>query len=122
MMIKLLVDVCLPPAWEDFLTGYGWPTIHWSRIGDPSAKDTEIMVWALANDRVVFTQDLDFGTLLALTHAIGPSVLQVRGEEVLPRLVGHSVLMTLKAHALDLKSGALVTLDTNRSRIRLLPF
>ena len=121
-MLKLPVDVCLPPSWEDFLTGHGWPAIHWSRIGDPSAKDTEIMAWALANDHVVFTHDLDFGTLLALTHAIGPSVLQIRGEEVLPHLVGQPILMALKAHSLDLKSGALVTIDMNRSRIRLLPF
>jgi hypothetical protein len=42
------------------------------------------MAWALAQNRVIFTHDLDFGTALALTNAGGPSVLQVRGQHVLP--------------------------------------
>jgi len=42
------------------------------------------MAWARANGHVVFTHDLDFGTTLALTHAAGPSVIQVRGQNVLP--------------------------------------
>ena len=33
---------------------------------------------------VVFTHDLDFGTMLALTHQAGPSVLQVRTQNVFP--------------------------------------
>ncbi len=38
------------------------------------------MDWAAAHEYVVFTHDLDFGTMLALSHKAGPSVLQVRGE------------------------------------------
>ena len=33
------------------------------------------MDWALRHDYIVFTHDLDFGTMLALSHATGPSVL-----------------------------------------------
>ena len=44
------------------------------------------MAWALANGYVVFTHDLDFGTMLALTHATGPSVLQVRGKTCCPKI------------------------------------
>jgi hypothetical protein len=42
------------------------------------------MEWALANQRIVFTHGLDFGTALALTHATGPSVLQVWGRTSYP--------------------------------------
>ena len=38
------------------------------------------MDWALRHDYIVFTHDLDFGTMLALSHATGPSVLQVRAR------------------------------------------
>lgn len=34
------------------------------------------MAYARANGLVVFTHDLDFGVLLALTRGAGPSVLQ----------------------------------------------
>lgn len=42
------------------------------------------MAWARANDRIVFTHDLDFGRLLALAGRVGPSVMQVRTQDVLP--------------------------------------
>jgi hypothetical protein len=50
------------------------------------------MAWALANGYVVFTHDLDFGTMLALTDASGPSVLQVRAQSVLPEYIGPVVI------------------------------
>jgi predicted nuclease of predicted toxin-antitoxin system len=43
------------------------------------------MAWARENGHVVLTHDLDFGTLLALTRANGPSVVQVRAQDVLPQ-------------------------------------
>jgi predicted nuclease of predicted toxin-antitoxin system len=33
------------------------------------------MDWAVANGYVVFSHDLDFSTMLALTHASGPSLI-----------------------------------------------
>lgn len=66
-MITLVVDVSLPPAWVDVFVNHGWPAVHWSAIGDRRAKDREVMAWAREHQHVVFTHDLDFGTLLALT-------------------------------------------------------
>lgn len=60
--------------------------------GNETQDDTVIMAWALANAHVVFTHDLDFGTVLALTHANGPSVFQVRGQNVLPEDIGPIVI------------------------------
>ena len=40
------------------------------------------MAWAGEHGSVVFTHDLDFGSLLALTQAVGPSVIQVRTQDV----------------------------------------
>jgi predicted nuclease of predicted toxin-antitoxin system len=79
MSVRLLIDMKMSPEWVAEFASHGWSAIHWSTVGDPSAADTVIMAWALGNGYVVFTHDLDFGTMLALTHAAGPSVLQVRG-------------------------------------------
>ena len=46
--------------------------MHWSTVGDPKATDRTIKDWAEANGCVDFTHDLDFGTILALTHKTGP--------------------------------------------------
>jgi predicted nuclease of predicted toxin-antitoxin system len=64
--MKLLVDMNLSPEWVAVLKEAGWETEHWSKVGDPRAADSEIMAWATKHGHVVFTHDLDFGSLLAL--------------------------------------------------------
>jgi len=117
----LLVDMNLSPEWAPILQRDGWEAVHWSDVGDPRASDRDIMEWAVAHECVVFTHDLDFGTMLALTHEVGPSVLQVRAENVLPDHLAGSVIAALNQHEADLLSGALVVVDENRSRVRVLP-
>ena len=121
MSIRIVVDMNLSPDWAPVLDRAGWPTVHWSNVGDPRATDREIMGWALANDYVVFTHDLDFGTMLALTHASGPSVLQVRGQDVLPDHLEATVVAAVRQHEADLAAGALVVVDEKRRRVRILP-
>ena len=121
MSVQLVVDMNLPIEWVAELARHGWSAVHWSTVGDPRADDSVIMAWALANRYVVFTHDLDFGTLLALTHAAGPSVLQVRSQDVLPEDIGPVVIAALRQHDAALAAGALVVVDTKKSRVRVLP-
>ena len=121
MSVKLLVDMNLSAEWISELGKHGWSAVHWSTVGNPSADDSEIMAWADANGYVVFTHDLDFGTMLALTHAAGPSVLQLRGQDVLPEDVGSFVIAALRHHEASLEAGALVVVDVKKHRVRLLP-
>ena len=121
MKPKLLLDMNLSPAWVATLQRHGWEATHWSAVGDPTASDREIMEWAAARRYVVFTHDLDFGTMLALTHLAGPSVLQIRAANVLPDHLEGLVPAALRQHEADLSSGALVVVDEARSRVRVLP-
>jgi predicted nuclease of predicted toxin-antitoxin system len=77
--------------------------------------------FAGANRYVVFTHDLDFGMLLAAQKTSGPSVVQVRSQEVLPSAIGELVLRAIRDAQPHLEKGALVTVDPPRQRIRLLP-
>ena len=79
------------------------------------------MDWARANDYVVFTHDLDFGAILAVTRAEGPSALQVRAQNVLPEHLGEVVIAALRQFAQQLEAGALITVDEGTSRARILP-
>ena len=121
MNIKLLIDMNLSPDWVAVLKTHGWSAVHWSSVGDPRASDDAIMNWAVMNEYVVMTHDLDFGAMLALSHARGPSVLQVRAEDILPDHLEGLVIAALKQHASDLASRALVIVDESRSRVRVLP-
>ena len=64
MSVNVLIDMNLSPDWVPVLQRHGWPAVHWSTVGDPRASDRTIMDWAVANGSIVFTHDLDFGTML----------------------------------------------------------
>ena len=96
MRISILVDMNLSIEWVPLLIGEGWSTTHWSQVGDPRADDPTIMAWARTNGCVVFTHDLDFGTTLALTHADGPSVIQVREHNTMPENMGAVVIAAIR--------------------------
>jgi predicted nuclease of predicted toxin-antitoxin system len=111
----------LSPSWVQFFAEKGFESVHWSRVGEPTAPDTEILEYASANRMIVFTHDLDFGALLANRKISQPSVIQIRAQDVLPAAIGDIVVRALRASRSQLQDGALVTVDPNRHRIRLLP-
>jgi predicted nuclease of predicted toxin-antitoxin system len=79
------------------------------------------MAWARSNGFIVFTHDLDFGTILASTNAEAPSVFQVRTQDISPQHIGSFVLSALEQFEERLKQGALVSLDKHRAKARILP-
>lgn len=119
--MKLIVDMNLSPRWVGLLTGAGMQAVHWSMIGRCNAPDSEIMAYATMNDYVVLTHDLDFSEILAATHGEKPSVVQIRAEDVSPDVIGLQVIAALRQMESDLEEGALLTVDPNRTRLRLLP-
>jgi len=121
MSINILVDMNLSPDWIALLQQHGYDAIHWSAVGDLRAADATIMQWARDNRHIVFTHDLDFGTALALTHEQGPSVIQLRAQDVLPDRTGKVIIAAIQRHLPDLASGALLVVDESRARVRLLP-
>lgn len=111
----------LPPAWVAFFESAGFSAYHWSLVGDPRAPDEALMAWARDHDALVFTHDLDFARILAMTGERGPSVLQIRALDLIPSGLGPAVLEILRRHREDLERGAIVTLDGRTSRVRILP-
>lgn len=61
------------------------------------------------------------GTILALTRAMGPSVIQVRAHDVLPTHLGDVVVAAVRDYEKELESGAIVTIDETRGKVRMLP-
>jgi predicted nuclease of predicted toxin-antitoxin system len=120
--MKLLIDMNLSPKWTQLLERRGWTAVHWSAVGDQCAPDVTIMEWARSNGYIVLTHDLDFGALLATTRVQGPSVVQVRTQDVMPQSLGSRMIEILQQHQSSLEKGALITVDEAKSRVRILPF
>ena len=96
-------------------------SVHWSAVGNPRAEDTEIAEWAQVNEYIVFTHDLDFGAMLAMTQAESPSVVQVRAQDTLPSRLAMTVITVMRENEALLEQGALIVIDEARARVRILP-
>jgi len=119
--MKILVDMNLSPDLCAVLAADGWSATHWSAIGDPRASDRAIFEWARSNEHIVLTHDLDFGAILAVTGADGPSVLQLRHHDVMPAACGRVVSDVLRQFERELRAGALLIVDERQTRVRVLP-
>jgi len=119
--MRLLLDMNLSPAWVEVLARRGHECHHWSQIGQADAPDQALLQWARSHDAVLVTADLDFGLLLARSGSSKPSLVQIRGKGTLPEDIADSLAEALDACAPYLISGALVTVEPERRRVRVLP-
>ena len=119
--MKLLVDMNLSPSWIERLARHGFEAVHWSTIGAATAPDVEILTWATEHHFVVITNDLDFSAILAAGAVDGPSVVQIRSQDLLSDMVVSIVAKALDAHREDIERGALLSIDEAGTRVRVLP-
>jgi len=118
--MRVVVDVNLAPAWANRLRASDYDAQHWSEIGALDAADSEILAWAAEHDAVVLTCDLDFGAILAASQARTPSVVQIRARDVLPETIGERICDVLRITGHDLEQGAIVSVDLDMARVRVL--
>lgn len=119
--MKLLLDMNLSPALAADLRAAGFEAEHWSGHGLANSDDTEIMAYAKTHDYVVVTHDLDFSAILAATNGDKPSVIQIRAGNLAPELLIGPLALGLRRCGAELENGALLTIETDRQRLRLLP-
>jgi len=120
--MKIIVDVNLAIRWADMLASRGIEAVHWTAIGAAGAKDIEIMSYAQKNGYSVFTNDLDFSAILVSTRASGPSVIQIRAEDTRPETHLDRVAEALIKYSAAIEQGTIITIDTNKTRLHILPF
>ena len=121
MQLKILLDMNLSPLWADFFKSKGITAVHWSDVGKIEEEDSIILNYAKDNDYILFTNDLDFGAILAAGKLKTPSVIQIRTQDVLPSHIGDLILTTIKENKTLLENGALISVDEAKQRARILP-
>ena len=119
--MKLLVDMNLSPSWVGRLARHGFEAVHWPTIGAATAPDDEILAWANEHYFVVITNDLDFSAILAAGGVDGPSVVQIRTQDLLSESAVSIVANALEAHRENIERGALLSIDEGGTRVRMLP-
>jgi predicted nuclease of predicted toxin-antitoxin system len=119
--MKFLVDMALSPKTAQFLRELGYVAVRASEIGLAKATDEEIMDYAINNDMVVITADLDFGHILAHTKGNKPSVIIFRLKNPSVDNVNIRLSSILPLVKDSLKRGSIVIVEDNKVRIRELP-
>ena len=120
--MKLLLDQGLPRSSAQLLRNAGIDAVHVGEVGLSTATDAYILAKGLEEGRIVVTLDADFHALLALSGAASPSVIRIRMEGLRGEKAAPLIMTVLSQCSDDLISGAVVTVQTNRLRIRRLPF
>jgi predicted nuclease of predicted toxin-antitoxin system len=120
--MKIILDMNMAFRWAAMLRERGIDAVHWVEIGPGDAPDTAIMAYAADKGYAVLTNDLDFGTILALTGVTRPSVIQLRAADARPEDLLEPVAGALFRFSAGIERGALVTIDADKTRIHILPF
>jgi predicted nuclease of predicted toxin-antitoxin system len=113
--MKLLLDTCvwggargeIETAGHDVVWAGDWPA-------DPG--DEEILAHAYKEGRILVTLDKDFGELAIVYSAPHCGILRL--VDIGARQQASVCLHVLMAHGEELQSGAIVTADAGRLRIR----
>ncbi|WP_375456495.1 DUF5615 family PIN-like protein [uncultured Methylobacterium sp.] len=116
--MKFVIDVNLSPEWVGLLATQGHDVVHWRDIGAIDASDDDILAWAVQEDRIVLTADLDFATAVATRGLRAPSVVQVRAGSTDPSVVGGFVVQSIANAGPALGGGAILTIDPGQARLR----
>jgi len=120
--LKFLVDNALSPRLANGLAAAGHDAVHVRDLGLQSADDETLFQLAADENRILVSEDTDFGTLLALRQTASPSVILLRH---MPDRSADNLLSVLLANleAVDsyLDTGAVVVIEASRVRIRRLP-
>ncbi len=119
--MRFLIDMALSPQLAFWLSSQGHDAVHASQLSLDRAPDTEILVAAGNQDRVVITADLDFPRLLATLGASGPGLILLRGGNYSESEALDCVRRVLNAIPQDELKRSIVVVDHQTVRRRRLP-
>ena len=119
--MKFLADMGVSTRTVEWFRREGHDAVHLRELRKQRLPDQAILEYALSESRVVLTMDLDFGYLVAVSHARLPSVITFRLKDETSSNVNWHLNRVLKESSSALLAGAVITVEDHGYRIRLLP-
>jgi predicted nuclease of predicted toxin-antitoxin system len=114
--MKFLLDVCASSrSLQAFLAGQGHDVLSAIAI-DPKARDERLMGLALQDERVLVTEDKDFGELIFIRRLTHGPIVRLVELTIDEQVNGMGEL--LEHHATELSGAVIVTVTRGRIRIR----
>jgi predicted nuclease of predicted toxin-antitoxin system len=119
--VRLILDQGIPRDAAAFLRKRGHDCIHAGEMGMATATDEEIIAWSVKQRGIIVTLDADFHAILAVSRAIGPSVVRIRMQGLGALAVVELVERIIARFADELSGGSLVTVKPNKTTCHKLP-
>jgi predicted nuclease of predicted toxin-antitoxin system len=115
--MKFLLDVCASSrALRTLLTELGHDVLS-ALEHDPRASDEVLLALAIREERVLVTEDKDFGELVFVRRLPHPCIIRFVDMRVEEKVVAMREL--LEHHVDAIRAGALIVVTRGRVRIRL---
>jgi predicted nuclease of predicted toxin-antitoxin system len=92
-----------------------------ARSGCQRAADEEILGFALGKNGVVVTLDADFHAILAVSGAVGPSVIRIRIQGLRAMEIVERLLLAATRFGSELEVGSLVTVKARKTTCHRAP-
>src|SRR4051812_8285614 len=121
MSIILVLDQGVPRDAAGRLRDLGYECIHVGEVGMLAVDDLEILEFALGKNAVVVTLDADFHAILAVSAAVGPSVIRIRIQGLRAKEIAECVRIVCTRFGDELSSGSLVTVKSRKTICHRLP-
>lgn len=119
--MKFLIDMPASPELIPWLQERGHEAVHALDINLGTASDSTIMQRAIAEERIVITADLDFGTLLAQSGSNTPGVILFRGGNYSETEMRDLVARVLEELQPEVLNHSIAVVDKRRIRVTRLP-
>ena len=119
--MRFLLDENIPPSLAVLLKKIGHEARHVVDIGYTSTPDFKISAFAAQSGEIILTHDTDFGTILALSGNNRPSVILFRLQATNNLTYINILEKYLSSLENSLSEGALIVIDEEKIRIRMLP-
>ena len=115
--MKFLLDVCAASrSMHSMLTGAGHDVLS-ALEASPKATDEELLALATAEQRIIITEDKDFGELVFVRRLPHPCIVRIVEMTVAEKVV--AIRELIESHLDAMHEGALIVVTRNRVRIRL---
>jgi predicted nuclease of predicted toxin-antitoxin system len=121
MQLRFIADMHISPLTVETLQKNGYDIIRVTDILPSTASDTEIVQLAGKEQAIIVTQDLDFSAIVAQSGLSGPSVISLRVANVKPHIITRILISVLPLIEIDIREGAIVSVDEKEFRIKRLP-
>ena len=119
--MKFLLDVGISPALGRLLEAEGHEYRYLPDHFSNKTSDSSILEIALQAGETIITHDLDFGKLLAFSGKSMPSVILFRIHHINAAVFHELLTQNWEFIVEPLESGALVVIDIESLRVRMLP-